>query len=173
MTAPQLTTDRLVLRGPGAQDFELYARFFDAQTGDGYFYGGPLKPYEAAVKLAADIGHWQMKGFGKFTIIRRTDDVPLGGCGIAFWDGWPSHELTWWLLKEHQRHGFATEAARAVLNWAYTTLGWDTVETHIRDTNEAAARLVTRLGGSMLRRDTFPDGIDRNVYGFACSEVSA
>lgn len=166
-SAPLLTTERLILRLPTAQDFDLYRRFFEETSGDGYFYGGPLRPDQAAVRLAADIGHWQMKGFGKFALELRDGSGMVGGCGIAHWDGWPSHELTWWLLHDQRGKGFASEAARAVLTYAYETLGWPMVETHIRDTNDAAKRLVDRLGGEKLRRDTFPDGNGRNVYGFA------
>lgn len=173
MTALTLTTDRLTLRMPRADDFDLYARFYDAATGDGYFYGGPLRPDQAAVRLAADIGHWQMKGYGKFVLEARADNTLLGGCGIVHWDGWPSHELTWWLLGTEQHKGYATEAALAVLNWAHNTLGWDIVETHIRDTNAAAARLVSSLGGIKLRRDAFPDGNTRTVYGFERARAQA
>lgn len=172
-TAPILTTDRLTLRLPGAQDFDLYRRFFDETTGDGYFYGGPLRPDQAAVRLAADIGHWQMKGFGKFIIEDRAACTTVGGCGIAHWDGWPSHELTWWLMGDCRGKGYATEAALAVLDYAFTTLCWPQVETHIRDTNTAAARLVERLGGVKLRRDAFPDGNSRDVYGFSPAGAAA
>lgn len=167
MTSSVLTTDRLTLRLPTGADFDLYRRFFDETTGDGYFYGGPLRPDQASVRLAADIGHWQMKGFGKFVIEQRDSGGTVGGCGIVHWDGWPSHELTWWLMGDQRGKGFATEAANAVLHFAFDTLGWAQVETHIRDTNTAAARLVQRLGGVKLRRDAFPDGNSRDVYGFA------
>ncbi|WP_299778810.1 GNAT family N-acetyltransferase [uncultured Roseobacter sp.] len=167
---PVLETTRLILRMPCAADTALYAAFFDAQTGDGYFYGGPLRPDQASVRLAADIGHWHMKGFGKFVMVDRETDAPIGGCGIVHWDGWPSHELTWWLLGTARGKGFATEAARAVLVYARDTLGWTVVETHVRDTNAAALRLVDRLGGMKLRRDSFPDGHSRDVFGFELAQ---
>lgn len=170
---PVLETQRLVLRGPCREDGQLYADFFDAQTGDGYFYGGPLRPDQANVRLAADIGHWQMNGFGKFVMIERDSQKPLGGCGIVHWNGWPSHELTWWLLGTERGKGYASEAARAVLEYARDTLGWARVETHVRDTNAAALRLVERLGGKKLRRDAFPDGHSRDVFGFELAAVGA
>ncbi|MBU3028675.1 GNAT family N-acetyltransferase [Paracoccus marinaquae] len=168
MTAPTLTTDRLILRLPEAGDGDAYARFFaDAEAS--HFYGGPLRRDQAFGILCRDIGHWILKGFGKFVMTR--DGATIGGCGIVHPDGWPGHELTWWLLPEARGAGIAQEASRAVLGWARAHLGRATVETHFRDENTAARRLTEALGGGLLRRETFPDGIDRDVYGLPTGEV--
>ena len=60
--------------------------------------------------------------------------------------------------------GFATEASKAVIDFGYEVLGWDLVETHMNDDNLAARRLVERLGGTVIAREEFPDGVTRNVY---------
>lgn len=59
--------------------------------------------------------------------------------------------------------GIATEVSRAVIWWAYAH-GWDQVETHTKDDNTAARNLVARLGGRIIARETFPDGIERDVF---------
>ena len=63
-----------------------------------------------------------------------------------------------------QGAGFATEASRAAIAFGYGELGWDLVETHMTDENQAARRLVARLGGTVIARERFPDGIDRDVF---------
>ncbi|MFD1795665.1 GNAT family N-acetyltransferase [Paracoccus aurantiacus] len=170
MTA-DLTTARLTLRMPDARDHASYSAFFaDAEASR--FYGGPLLPYQAWERLAADIGHFMLKGFGRFVI--EKDGQVIGGCGILDVDGWPGHELTWWLLPAARGQGIAQEASRAVLAWAGTELGWPRVETHFRDENTAARRLTESLGGTKQRRETFPDGIDRDIYAMPTTEkVSA
>ena len=164
MTPPVLQTERLTLRLPEARDFPTYRAFYDAATGDSADYGGPRSEKEAWRKLAADIGHWHLRGYGMFSIVRCDDAAVLGGCGLCWPEGWPSHELTWWLLGEGRGAGYATEASRAVIGWAYADLGWSRVETHMRDENGAARRLAERLGGSVDRRETFPDGRTRDVF---------
>lgn len=161
MTAPLLTTERLTLRRPEGRDHAAYARFFaDAEAS--HFYGGPLRADQAWGRLAEDIGHFALKGFGRFVITRQ--DATLGGCGILDVEGWPGHELTWWLLPEARGQGIAQEASRAVLSWAGQNLGWQQVETHFRDENAPARKLTQSLGGRKLRRETFPDGIARDIY---------
>ena len=65
-------------------------------------------------------------------------------------------------------------AARPVraIGWARTTLGWESVETHMNDTNAAARLLAERLGGSIIARKHFPDGLSRNVYALHPSRES-
>ncbi|MFQ6547269.1 GNAT family N-acetyltransferase [Aestuariibius sp. 2305UL40-4] len=160
---PTLETDRLTLRAPQAEDFPLYRDFYADAEGSGN-YGGPLRPDEAFRRLAADIGHWHLRGFGKWIIVFRQTGTAVGGCGLWHPMGWPRHELTWWLLRAFRGQGIATEASRAVILFAHRTLGWDRVETHMRDTNQPARRLAERLGGTVTDRVTFPDGVTRDVF---------
>ncbi len=159
---PTLKTERLTLRAPEPADFALYRDFYADATGSGN-YGGPLRPDQAFQRLAADLGHWHLRGFGKW-IITTGDGTAIGGCGIVHPVGWPSHELTWWLLPEMRGQGFATEASRAAILHACDTLRWPQVETHMRDNNAAARALAERLGGTIVRRETFPDGVTRDVF---------
>lgn len=167
---PVLETERLTLRAPVAGDAEAYARFFADAAASG-FYGGPLRRDQAYGILCRDIGHWALKGFGKFVIAR--DGEVLGGCGIVHPDGWPGHELTWWLLPEARGAGIAQEASRAVLDWARDSLGRDHVETHFRDDNLAARRLTESLGGRKQHREMFPDGFARDIYAIPTARVTA
>ena len=67
-------------------------------------------------------------------------------------------------MPEARGTGFATEASQAVIAWAYDTLGWQVVETHMRDDNLPARALAERLGGQKITRETFPDGVARDVF---------
>ncbi len=160
-TAPILQTARLTLRLPAARDIDAYAAFF-ADAAAPHFYGGPLRRDQAHGVLCRDLGHWHLRGFGKFVI--EAEGAVLGGCGINHPDGWPGHELTWWLLPAARGRGVAAEASRAVLAWARDTLGREVVETHFRDGNTAARRLTESLGGRKVRRAVFPDGNPRDIY---------
>ena len=166
---PVITTERLALRGPEAQDFALYRDFYAKATGPGG-YGGPLRPDEAFKRLAVDLGHWQLRGFGKWIVCLKDGGKAVGGCGLWHPMGWPSHELTWWLLPEHRGQGYAQEASVAVIRHACNALRWPHVETHIRDENDAARRLVQGLGGKVIRRETFPDGVERDVFALPRQE---
>lgn len=160
---PTLETARLALRAPAAADFPVYRAFY-ADAKASAFYGGPLAPASAWRKLAFDIGHWALRGHGMWSLVERSGGKMVGGCGIVWPEGWPRHELTWWIVPEARRNGYALEASRAAIGWAFDALGWSRVETHMDDSNAAARRLAERLGGTVIARETFPDGLARDVY---------
>lgn len=159
---PTLTTKRLKLRPPTASDLDFYTAFnavSDTRVGS---YRGGKSPAEVQAVLTRDIAHWA-KGFGMW-LLELGDGTVVGGAGLAHPDDWPSHELTWWLMPDQRGRGYASEASRAVIEFGYETLGWPQVETHMRDENLAARRLAERLGGTVVRRDLFPDGVTRDVF---------
>ena len=160
---PTLETPRLLLRPPRAADYPTYVLFFaDAEASS--FYGGPLDSGQAWRVLAMEFGHWELRGYGRWVIESRESGEMLGCCGLWWPEGLPRSELTWWLLPEARGQGIATEASVAAIGFGYEVLGWPLVETHMNDDNAAARRLVERLGGTVIARETFPDGITRNVY---------
>lgn len=160
---PTLETERLVLRGPTAQDYPTYLEFF-ADADASSFYGGPLDPGQTWRVLAMDFGHWALRGYGRWVLESRESGKMVGCCGLWWPEGLPRSELTWWLLPEGRGRGFATEASVAVIRFGYDVLGWDLVETHMNDDNQPARRLVERLGGTVIAREAFPDGVTRNIY---------
>lgn len=163
MHIPTLHTERLILRAPHASDFDCYREFY-ADADASAAYGGPLTSAQAWRKLANDIGHWGLRGFGMWSLVEKTSGNMVGGCGIVWPEGWPRHELTWWIAPAARRNGYAEEASRKAIRWAHATLAWNVVETHMNDENEAARRLVEKLGGVAITRQLFPDGVERTVY---------
>ena len=165
MTAiPGLETARLTLSAPAAAHFAAYRAFYCGADGAQRRGGGAKTERDAWNILAADIGHWAFNGFGIWVLIARETGATVGAAGLYHPAGWPSHELTWWLLPEARGQAYATEASRAAIRFGYETLGWPVVETQMRDENRPARRLAERLGGKALRREIFPDGVARDVF---------
>ncbi len=163
MTPPALQTARLRLMAPCADDFAAYGAFFADVEASGP-YGGPLSAALAWRKLALDIGHWSLRGFGMWSIRRRDDGAMVGSCGLYWPEGAPRSELTWRIMPQARRKGYALEASRAVVAFGYDVLKWPLVETHMNDDNAAARGLAEALGGAVIARETFPDGITRDVF---------
>ncbi|WP_218135328.1 GNAT family N-acetyltransferase [Parasphingopyxis sp. CP4] len=161
---PQIETQRLILRAPAAEDYPVYRDFY-ADPDASAFYGGPLDAGMAWRRLAADLGHWELRGYGMWSLVERTSGAMVGGCGLVWPESWPRRELTWWIVPDARRRGFAFEASRAIVDFAYGEWSWPLVETHMDDGNEAARRLAEKLGGEIIAREFFPDNQERNVYG--------
>ncbi|WP_428410208.1 GNAT family N-acetyltransferase [Hyphococcus sp.] len=163
MTIPTLQTDRLTLRAPSKDDFSIYHDFY-ADEDASAAYGGPLPAHLAFRKLAADLGHWPLRGYGMWSLEERDSGEMIGGAGLVWPEGWPRSELTWWIIPSARRKGYALEASRAVIAYAYDKLNWAQVETHMNDDNDAARKLALKLGGKVIAREQFPDNHTRDVY---------
>lgn len=141
---PTLETATLRLRAPTATDFEAYAAFRASERTR--IVGGPYSRAQAFEQLAAIVGHWHLRGFGRWMVADRATDAPLGIVGPFHPEGWPEPEIAWSVFDAAEGRGIAAEAARAARAHVYDTLGWSTVISAVDPANTRSVRLAERLG---------------------------
>ena len=141
---PTLTTERLTLRAPGPQDFEPMAEFYASDRSK--FVGGPTTPELTWRNLAAEIGHWTLRGYGRWTVEETATGKMAGMVGPWNPEGWPEPELGWDLMNGFEGRGYATEAAHAARQFAFTELGWTTAISLCAVGNDASVAVALRLG---------------------------
>ena len=154
---PTLQTKRLVLRGPEPDDYPDFKATFTSYRAR--FMGGPLNAYEAWMLYAAEIGHWQIRGYGMWMIHDRTTDETYGMAGGWKPAKWPEAEIAWVIWPDKAGHGYALEATHAVRHYLYTTGGWDGAVSYIDPKNLDSIRLAERLGAL---KDPSAPSIDGN-----------
>jgi RimJ/RimL family protein N-acetyltransferase len=148
-----LTTPRLLLRTFRREDLPAYAALNAHPEVVRYLGGEPLSRQHSD-----EIAEWaqecyETEGIGLLAVERRTDGAFLGMCGLHHQESYPDDlEVAWRLAFEHWGHGYATEAARAWLGYAFGPLGARRVisMTDIDPPNERSIAVMRRLG---LTRD--------------------
>jgi RimJ/RimL family protein N-acetyltransferase len=144
---PQLTTDRLLLRGFGPDDFERYAEMMADPNVSRYLMDGrPLTRVEAWRQLAMFAGHWVLRGYGLWAVEERTTGEFLGRVGCLNLEGFPAFEIAYTLAPWAWGKGYAREAAAAALRYARETLGRTEITSIIRPANAASIRVASSLG---------------------------
>jgi RimJ/RimL family protein N-acetyltransferase len=146
-----LETDRLTLRMLRESDFEAYAEMCaDPEVMRYIGDGQPLVRPMAWRNLAQMIGHWSLRGYGLWAAEERSTGVMVGR--IGFWnpDGWPGFELGWMLRRPYWGRGYATEGARAALDFAFTRMERAAVISLIHPENTASIRVAQRLGERLV-----------------------
>lgn len=145
---PVLTTDRLILRAPQADDWPAWQGF--ALGPRSRWIGGPLQaPGQAWRAFGHVIGHWVLRGFGMFMVQERDSGAAIGLVGPWRPDGWPENELGWSLFAAAgEGRGYAHEAALATRDFAARQLGWTTAVSYILPANDRSAALAQRLGAA-------------------------
>ncbi len=148
VVSPPLPTARLELRRFVPGDLEGLARVFgdpDVMR----FVGESREPLDAA-RLAASqesvLEHWRAHGFGPLTLVERASGRVVGEAGLQLLEHGPDVELTYTLARAVWGRGYATEAARAVLRWAFAGLRLPRVVAVTWPQNTASVRVVRKLG---------------------------
>ncbi|WP_333834275.1 GNAT family N-acetyltransferase [Rubrimonas sp.] len=141
---PVIETERLRLRAPRLSDFDAYAAFCASPRSAGV--GGPYSRGDAFQRFAALIGHWALRGFGRFMVADRASDAPLGVVGPMHPIEWPEPEIAWSVFDHAEGRGVAHEAALAARRFAYETLRWSTAVSLTAPDNLRSQALARRLG---------------------------
>ena len=102
---PVLETKRLILRGPEAEDYPDFKATFSSYRSR--FMGGPLNAYEAWMLYAAEIGHWNIRGFGMWMIHDKETDETYGMAGGWKPARWPEAEIAWIIWPDKAGTGYA------------------------------------------------------------------
>ena len=78
-------------------------------------------------------------------VTRATDDQLIGFARLAL-DGVQAAKLGYAIATDHWGHGYATDAVRAMLVFAFGTLGLHRISAAIGPDNESSIAVVKRLG---------------------------
>jgi RimJ/RimL family protein N-acetyltransferase len=140
-TPAVLETERLVLRAPGPGDAEALARLINDRR---IAINTARIPYPYSVEDAEQFIAAVNRRGGEVAFLITLDDALIGGCGVAQSDSGP--ELGYWVGVPFWGQGFATEAARAVIDYAFGSLGHGVLEAGARVSNPASRRVLEKCG---------------------------
>lgn len=122
---------------------------------------GPAACEAWAVRLRA---HWRDHGFGRWAVEVPGEASFIGVVGLATipYEAHftPAVEIAWRLARAHWGCGYATEAARAALDYGFDTLGLAEIVAVTVPANHRSSRVMQRLG---MTRDPTDDYDHPNV----------
>jgi RimJ/RimL family protein N-acetyltransferase len=144
MDIPTLTTDRLVLRGLRASDWDDYATMNADPEVRRWLSGTLLSREQAWEQMATFLGQWALRGYGVFAV--ESEGRFAGRVGLLHFADWPEPELSWTLASPFWGRGLATEATTAVRQWAFETIRRDRLVSYIRSENVRSRRVAEKLG---------------------------
>ena len=138
-----LETPRLVLRAPRPEDAQAVA----AIANDLRIAQNTARlPHPYTVADAEQFIAQTSRDNGEIAFfITLANDKIIGACGVATLDR-KGPEIGYWLGVRYWGKGYATEAARAVIDHAFTTLGYDALRAGARVSNPASRRVLEKCG---------------------------
>jgi [ribosomal protein S5]-alanine N-acetyltransferase len=172
LPTPTLQTARLRLRPFTDADADaLFALHSNADVLR-YWDSPPWTDRARAGRFIAICREIEDEGTGaRVALDRLSDGAFIGWCGLVRWNpDYRSASLGYCLDDAAWSQGYATEAAWALLEWAFETLDLNRVQAETDTRNAASARVLEKIGfvrEGTLREDCIVDGdvSDSWVYG--------
>lgn len=150
---PVIETERLILRPWRSDDIAANTAML-SDPGTARFIAADGKPITSELNgwrnAAVMSGHWALHGFGMFVVEEKSSGKYVGRVGPWCPPGWPGFEVGWGIAKEYRGKGYAVEAARASIDWAFATFETNEIIHCIDLTNKPSQAVAQRLGA---RRD--------------------
>lgn len=175
-----IETERLLLRPPRRGDGGLLAESIRESLADLRRFPGSL-PW-AMAEQTADVSEawcrrcvacWALRSEFPMLAFHRVGHRHVLNCGLHRID-WVGRvfEIGWWCRTREQRQGYTSEAAHALVQFAFQYLGARRVWCHCDDENEGSWRVAERIGlqfeGLARSQRADPDGTRRDMRVYAC-----
>lgn len=162
----KIETERLFLREMAEDDFEaLYKVLSDSDIMQHY----PYEFDEAQVRnwILRNMERYGIFGFGLWAVCLKETGEMIGDCGLTMQliNGQIKPEIGYHIRADHQRKGYAKEAAIAVRDWTFSHTPFNIVYSYMKYTNEPSSRTAMSYGCKQV--DEFADEVNEITKVFA------
>ncbi|WP_369358085.1 GNAT family N-acetyltransferase [Streptomyces sp. cg2] len=174
-----LRTERLDLRPVRHDDFDAVHAYRRRPEVCRYLYGGPHDEAASRAFVAEKATRTTLRESGDFlqlAVVLRETHTLVGDVTFVYTRREHRQGRIGYVFNpDHAGHGYATEAARALLRLGFEELGLHRIQAELDGRNTASARLLERLGmrrEGHLRENEFLDGgwSDEVIYAMLARE---
>jgi [ribosomal protein S5]-alanine N-acetyltransferase len=149
-----IETERLILRQIAPADWRAVHSYMSDHHVTAFLPEGLMSPARARAFAIRNARNPRA-----VAVIEKTSGALIGHMPFHPWFGPATWEVGWALAREHQGHGYATEAARVLLGHAFGALGCHRVIATCQPENAASWHVAEKL--RMRREAHFKAGLAR------------
>ena len=153
-------TDRLVIRRLRRDDFGDFHAITSNPDVMRYIDDGQPHSAEMAGKwFDVFLDSYVTRGWGCYGVTLQDSDRLIGFCGFVEPVDHPGViDLMYAFLPDHWGNGFATEAARAVVDFGFRQCGMNRIDAAVTAGHDASIRVLEKVGMAFEKRETDEDG---------------
>ena len=146
-----LQTGRLTLSPVQTSDLDDLVKLWADPAFTASIFPAPLTSEDVWFRLLRDIGHWEVLGYGNWTVRERATGDFVGSVGVLDFrrlvePPFDAPELGWGVSPRCQGRGFAFEALSAALSWCDEALNASRTVCMISPDNARSLALAARAG---------------------------
>lgn len=160
-----LTTERLILREMNHNDFDALYRVL-ADSDIMRHYPHTFDEKRGRFWIDRNLERYRVLGFGLWAVTLSDTGEMIGDCGLTMRNvnGFIRHEIGYHIARVHQKNGYASETARAVLDYAFRETPFKNICCYMKKDNLASSATARSIGMSFEAEFTDKDGEACEVY---------
>lgn len=152
-------TERLFIRPTEEEDASFILELFNTPTWIQNIGKRDVNNIEEARKYIIDkmIPQLIKLGYSNYTLIRKTDQVKIGTCGLYDREGLDGIDIGFALLPDFEGKGYGFESAARVRDAAFNDFGIKTILAITSKENISSQKLIKKLGLELIGTTRIPN----------------
>ena len=161
----KMETKRLILRKLTMEDFDALHEILSAPEIMQH-YPAPFSEEQTRKWIVRNMERYAELGFGLWAVILKETGELIGDCGVTMQNihGQLLPEIGYHIHKKHQRQGYASEAARACMDFIFEHMTFNSVYSYMKYTNAASYSVALKNGMSFIEEYDDPVNTRTRVY---------
>jgi RimJ/RimL family protein N-acetyltransferase len=147
MSEARVETARLILVPVGARHVDdLFRLFNEPVVADWLFLTGPPTREQLEARVALSEAFWRERGYGMFAVSEKATGRFVARIGAMLTPETGRVEIAWSTITAAHGKGYATEAAKASIDFTLAHSNLDALDCYLRPDNTASRRVAEKVG---------------------------
>ncbi len=148
-----LQTPRLILREFHPDDAQNFYQLNLNPNVIQFTGDDPFKSISDAEEFLKNYNDYEQNGYGRWAVINKENNEFLGWCGLKF-DG-KETDIGFRFFEEHWNKGYATESAKACLEYGFNELGLTQIVGRAMKGNIGSLKVLQKIGLRFIKEMEF------------------
>lgn len=157
-----ITSNRLFLRELNKQDALSFFLLNKNPKNLKYTGDVPFTNLDNAKQFLMNYEEYHKNGFGRWAVVRKSDLKFLGWCGLKRVGD--EVDLGFRFYEEFWNNGYATESAKAVIEYAFKHLQLEKLVARCHPNNLASKQVINKLGFSLQTQKDYEGILNAFIY---------
>jgi len=158
-----LETNRVLLRKFDISDAENFYELNSNPNVIRYTGNSAFKDVNEAREFLENYSDYQRNGYGRWAVINKSTNQFLGWCGLKYDEDLDETDIGFRFFEHFWNQGFATESAKACIDYGFNELHLKTIVGRAMKENMASIKVLEKIGLKFEKVFDF-DGQEGIVY---------
>lgn len=159
-----LETNRLYLRELNSNDFENFYKLNLNPNVIKYTGNSAFKNLQEAKEFLENYQDYKLNGFGRWAVINKENNEFLGWCGLKYDKELDETDIGFRFFEDHWNKGYATESAKACINYGFEILKIKTIIGRAMKENIASIKVLEKIDLQFVREFEFDERNKGVIY---------